>query len=52
MMEAGATLPQFPVRRRGIGGYGFLPYTYVTQGLARDFWTVLISEWISSIDAA
>jgi C1A family cysteine protease len=30
----------------GIGGYGFLPYRYVTTGLARDFWTALKSEWI------
>lgn len=34
----------------GINGYGFLPYTYVEQGLARDFWTILKSEWIS-VDA-
>jgi len=30
----------------GVGGYGFLPYDYVTQRMARDFWTILKSEWI------
>ena len=30
----------------GVGGYGFLPYRYVTDGLARDFWTALKTEWI------
>lgn len=30
----------------GYGGYGFLPYEYVEQGLAQDFWTVLKSEWL------
>ena len=27
-------------------GYGYLPYAYVTNGLARDFWTVFKSAWI------
>jgi C1A family cysteine protease len=30
----------------GIGGYGFLPYDYVLQGLSCDFWTVLKTEWL------
>ncbi len=30
----------------GVGGYGFLPYAYIRNGLARDFWTVLKTEWI------
>jgi C1A family cysteine protease len=28
----------------GKGGFGFLPYRYVTDGLASDFWTVRTSE--------
>ncbi|NLX97031.1 MAG: C1 family peptidase [Rhodopirellula sp.] len=35
---------------RGWGdrGYGHLPYAYASSGLARDFWTVLDSEWLAS----
>ncbi|MDJ0611751.1 MAG: C1 family peptidase [Kiloniellales bacterium] len=32
----------------GDGGYGFLPYKYIEQGLARDFWTVFNSDWIDT----
>jgi C1A family cysteine protease len=31
----------------GIGGYGFLPYEYVTSGAACDFWTVLRKGWLT-----
>jgi C1A family cysteine protease len=30
----------------GEKGYGWLPYEYVLQGLADDFWTVLSQNWI------
>lgn len=30
----------------GDGGYGWLPYEYVTSGLAEDFWTVVDMSWI------
>ena len=29
-------------------GYGWLPYAYVEQGMANDFWTVLTQEWVDS----
>jgi len=32
----------------GDNGYGWLPYAYVRQQLARDFWTVLKPEWLAS----
>lgn len=31
----------------GYSGYGFLPYEYVEQELAQDFWTVLKAEWLN-----
>lgn len=30
----------------GIQGYGYLPYLYVLEGLARDFWSLIKTEWI------
>jgi len=32
----------------GDGGYGWLPYDYVLDGLATDFWTCFKLEWINS----
>jgi hypothetical protein len=32
----------------GDGGYGWLPYEYVLQGLAIDWWTVLKQEWVDT----
>lgn len=32
----------------GDKGYGWLPYDYVLQGLAEDWWTVLKNEWIDT----
>jgi C1A family cysteine protease len=32
----------------GDGGYGWLPYAYIKQGMARDFWTVVRDEWIDA----
>jgi C1A family cysteine protease len=32
----------------GDSGYGWLPYEYVLQGLAEDFWAVLKKEWIDT----
>jgi len=34
--------------RWGEAGYGWLPYEYVTRGLAEDFWSVLKKEWIDT----
>lgn len=32
----------------GESGYGWLPYEYVRQGLAEDFWSVLKKEWVDT----
>jgi C1A family cysteine protease len=32
----------------GDGGYGWLPYRYVTDGLADDWWSIVKNEWIES----
>jgi C1A family cysteine protease len=32
----------------GERGYGWLPYEYLRQGLAEDFWSVLKKEWIDT----
>jgi C1A family cysteine protease len=32
----------------GNGGYGWLPYDYVTRGLATDWWSLLKNEWIDT----
>lgn len=32
----------------GDAGYGWLPYEYVLQGMAVDWWTLLKSEWVAS----
>lgn len=32
----------------GEAGYGWLPYEYVTKGLAKDFWSMLQAEWLDS----
>jgi C1A family cysteine protease len=32
----------------GEAGYGWLPYEYVLQSLARDFWTLIKADWIDS----
>jgi C1A family cysteine protease len=32
----------------GEKGYGWLPYDYVTRGLAEDFWSVLKKEWVDT----
>ena len=32
----------------GDNGYGWLPYDYVLDGLAIDWWTVLKSEWVDT----
>jgi C1A family cysteine protease len=34
----------------GDGGVGWLPYTYVRQQLATDFWTLLSPEWLATAD--
>jgi C1A family cysteine protease len=32
----------------GEGGYGWLPYRYVLEGLAEDWWSLLKNEWIDT----
>lgn len=32
----------------GDGGYGWLPYDYVTNGLAIDWWTLIKNEWVDT----
>jgi C1A family cysteine protease len=32
----------------GEGGYGWLPYEYVTKGLATDWWTLIKNEWVDT----
>jgi C1A family cysteine protease len=32
----------------GDGGYGWLPYEYVLQGLADDWWSLLTQEWVDT----
>jgi C1A family cysteine protease len=32
----------------GEAGYGWLPYDYLRQGLAEDFWSVLKKDWIDT----
>jgi C1A family cysteine protease len=32
----------------GNDGYGWLPYAYVEEQLAADFWTVISDEWLDS----
>lgn len=32
----------------GDGGYGWLPYEYVLQGLAVDWWTLMKNEWVDT----
>ncbi len=34
----------------GDGGYGYLPYRYVTSRLACDFWTVFKADWLEQGD--
>lgn len=32
----------------GDAGYGWLPYDYVTRGLAEDWWSLLKGEWVNT----
>ncbi|MQA75628.1 MAG: cysteine protease [Solirubrobacterales bacterium] len=35
-------------RSWGEDGYGWLPYDYVTEGLAEDWWVLIDSEWVDT----
>jgi C1A family cysteine protease len=32
----------------GDGGYGWLPYRYVLEGLATDWWSLIKARWVDS----
>ncbi|MDF5715821.1 MAG: C1 family peptidase [Rhizonema sp. NSF051] len=32
----------------GQGGYGWLPYDYITEGLTADWWSLLKAEWLAT----
>jgi C1A family cysteine protease len=32
----------------GDNGYGFLPYDFVTSGLAEDWWTLIQQGWVDT----
>jgi C1A family cysteine protease len=32
----------------GDAGYGWLPYDYILQSLAVDWWSLIKSEWVDS----
>jgi C1A family cysteine protease len=32
----------------GDGGYGWLPYEYVVNGLAVDWWSLIKNEWVDT----
>jgi len=34
--------------RWGQGGYGWLPYDYIIQGLTADWWSLLKAEWLAT----
>ena len=33
---------------RGDHGYGWLPYEYVLEGMALDWWTIIKQKWIET----
>ncbi len=35
-------------RKWGEDGYGWLPYKYVLDGLAKDFWSILSMDWVDT----
>jgi len=35
-------------RKWGDGGFGWVPYEYLTRSHARDFWTLMKTEWIDT----
>lgn len=50
-MKIGSTVGAFVIRNSwgtawGDSGYGYLPYEYVLQGVALDWWCLLKAEWI------
>ena len=35
-------------RAWGEEGYGWIPYDYVLDGLALDFWSIIAAEWVDT----
>jgi C1A family cysteine protease len=31
----------------GEAGYGWLPYDYISRGLAQDFWVLIKADWLA-----
>ena len=32
----------------GVGGYGWMPYAYITRGLAADFWSLTQAKFVDT----